>query len=49
MPGAKRTADLYSQDFHFLLQNPQTPEGFQKGFPEGVSEGLSKGFRRVLS
>ena len=24
------------QDFHFLLQNPQTPEVFQKGFRKGL-------------
>ena len=32
-----------SQDFHFLLQHPLTPEGFQKGFLEGSL----KGFRRA--
>ena len=46
---------LLTSDFHFLLQNPRPPEGFQKGFLEGslkgfrrVSEGCQKGFRRVL-
>ena len=41
--------------FHFLLQNPRTPEGLQKGLrrgsegvSEGVSEGCLKGFARVL-
>ena len=37
----------FSQDYHFLLQNPQTPEGFLKGLcrlSEGVSEGISEGF-----
>ena len=24
------------QDFHFLLQDPRTPEGFQKGFRRGL-------------
>ena len=33
----------YDQDFHFLPQNPRTPEGFQKGFLKGSL----KGFRRV--
>ena len=32
------------QDFHFLPQNPRTPEGVQKGFVKGSL----KGFRRVL-
>ena len=47
------------QDFHFLLRNPRTPEGFQKGslkgslkgsegFQKGSLEGSLKGFRRVL-
>ena len=43
----------YDRDFHFLLQDPTTPEGFQKGFRRGlwrglwrVSEGFLKGFRR---
>ena len=38
----------FGQDFHFLLQNPRTPEGFQKGFRRGlwrVFEGFLKGFR----
>ena len=30
----------YSQDFHFLLQDPWTPEGFQKGFRRGLRRGL---------
>ena len=33
-----------TQDFHFLLQNPQTPEGFQ----EGLRRGLWRGLWRVL-
>ena len=32
------------QDFHFLLQDPRSPEGFQKGFRRG----LRRGFRRVF-
>ena len=32
------------QDFHFLLQNPRTPEGF----PKGLRRGSLKGFRRVF-
>ena len=43
---------FWSQDFHFLLQNPP---GFRRGFrrvsegvSQGVSEGFSKGFRWVL-
>ena len=28
--------DDQSQDFHFLLQDPPTPEGFQKGFRRGL-------------
>ena len=31
---------LSSQDFHFLLQNPRTPEGFQKGLRRGFWRGL---------
>ena len=34
----------YTQDFHFLLQDARTPEGFRKGVFEGVSEGVSEGF-----
>ena len=33
-----------SQDFHFLLQDPRTPEGFQKG----SLKGSLNCFRRVL-
>ena len=40
-----------AQDFHFLLQNPRTPEGFEKGFQKGFLKGSLKGslkgFRRV--
>ena len=36
------------QDFPFLLQNPRTPEGFQKGFLKVSLKGSLKCFRRVL-
>ena len=47
------TKELLGQDFHFLLQTPRTPEGFQKRFRRGfwrglwrVFEGFQKGFRK---
>ena len=39
---------MLGQDFHFLLQNPRTPEGFQKGSLKGFLKESLKGFRRVF-
>ena len=34
---------VYPQDFHFLLQDPRTAEGFQKGSLKGCLKGSLKG------
>ena len=34
--GTTYSRNVLGQDFHFLLQDPPTPEGFRKGFRRGL-------------